>query len=788
MVAIAILLSIPLRSGGTGSAVADGFAISLNSGELTLTPGKTPRTATTATVTRPDALEQVPDSVETLEVPPPSRSNIETETSSDQGKAEPESDQTPGENTPPLTATMDRTTHKATAEQRSGRPKSDAGEKPLQDAPLKKMGAADRDDKHDLSPLVLPSLSKSAGLDPAGPAKKPSEIQSFPMTSSVVMPLDKKTGSRDPEDQKAIQEKTQLRDASREADKTGISVVEGTRARPLRTEETLQNRKEEPAEKVVKPSPETARNDSVREEKKSVSPLSTQNRLPETVPAASTAGEMISSPTERITEAIPPPPEAAPKTPVPVPVNASSAPTMSDAHDQHTSPEKMTELTVPQKATPIDLTPSHETLPKPEIRQDVHGAASSLKPRPDHREAAKVILPGTEDHQGKTLPLPAAPEAETKTASVPHPEPRAETAVTAKPLTPSVLPAQRSDADTVSDKEKKAVPVSDAAYASSALPDRPKIVHKAREGSKAKNNGSVAEPSPEKQENNIRNESSDKNAPEDAATRAAQGKAVPSAITTSEMPDLLPAPDKQSLPSMPPPGMSRAADIAANLAVPGPETAQTGKDQQKPATPAKEKEKQTETTERQGIPLPEVLLSRDIQVEIFLKGSGIPSVFTRLTKKPYPVPSRRDTAKKEEEVHYISRTKARELGEPGIRLILSVASAEKGVYSFAIENKGKEVYEAAVLFDLYEGREKARTKEYRNITLRPGAAHTFKFILPDTIFWDDDVFSVVMEDSKHITKVQDTSGLVWKEEKDPTVTDQPAPPVSPPVPALLKSY
>ena len=197
---------------------------------------------------------------------------------------------------------------------------------------------------------------------------------------------------------------------------------------------------------------------------------------------------------------------------------------------------------------------------------------------------------------------------------------------------------------------------------------------------------------------------------------------------------------------------------------------------------------QNESQERQGIPLPEVLLSRDIQVEIYLNGSEIPPVFTRFTKRPYPVPSRRDPAKKEEEVHYTARTKAQEPGEAGIRFLLSVANADKGVYSFAIENRGKEGYEAAVLFHLYEGRGKARTKEYRNISLHAGAAYTVKFVLPDAIFWDDDVFSVVMEDSKYITKVLDTSGLVWKEEKEPTVTDHPATSASQSVPAQLKSH
>ena len=42
----------------------------------------------------------------------------------------------------------------------------------------------------------------------------------------------------------------------------------------------------------------------------------------------------------------------------------------------------------------------------------------------------------------------------------------------------------------------------------------------------------------------------------------------------------------------------------------------------------------------------------------------------------------------------------------------------------------------------------------------------FKFILPYAVFWDDDVFSLTLEDSLYLTKVHKELGLVWREYKE----------------------
>lgn len=835
MIVLVLLLSIPLRSGGAGIAASDGFSISLNNGGTTLRTGKAQRPAATETVLTAETSGQAPGDIGTLAEHPPL--HIDKMPPSDREGAEPEPEETAGQNNPLLSALQDDTARNSSAGGKDSGPQTVAGEKPVQDALPKKVEAVDRDDKLGLSPPAVPSPSKSAGPDSeAGSAKRSSEKQSLAMTDSVAASSGDNKASYATGDQENVQKKTELREASLEA-KNGISVMEETPAPSLRKKEALQKKKEDTVDKAVKPSPETSRNAIVQAGKSPVSPLSTQNRQAETVPAALTAGDMISSPAERNTTVIVPSHEV-PKAPVPAPVNAAAVPNIPDAHDQDSAGKK-TVPAEPQRAALIDLTPSHEPLSISDSKPHSAGAGPSLQVPPDIRGSANVISPETEKRQDKTLPLSAAPEAETKTIPILHPEIPARIEGPAKPLTSSVPPDQNPGADTISDKEQKAVRVPDAAYASPALPKESRPLHKAPEGRPAKSSGLIAESSPKQQEKTLHTKGNEKNAAGDSAAKAALEKAAPSAITTSEIPartsspDLqlplpsmrqekpktadvaaapavpkatqgqavppsagtsekpagLPSSDKQSLPtSVPPQGISKAADTAARPAAPSTEMAQNSKDLQNPAAPIERDEKQNGTQERQGIPLPEVLLSKDIQVEIFLKGSGIPPVFTRFTKRPYPVPSRREPAKKEEEVHYTARTKEREPGEAGMRLLLSVASADKGVYSFAIENKGKEGYEAAVLFHLYEGRGKARTKEYRDISLRAGAVYTFKFVLPDAIFWDDDVFSVVMEDSKYITKVLDTSGLVWKEEKEPIVADAPATSASRPVPALLKSH
>ena len=57
--------------------------------------------------------------------------------------------------------------------------------------------------------------------------------------------------------------------------------------------------------------------------------------------------------------------------------------------------------------------------------------------------------------------------------------------------------------------------------------------------------------------------------------------------------------------------------------------------------------------------------------------------------------------------------------EPGSRQTLSVVKAEKGIYTFVIDNKGTEGRNAAIVFHLYEGQKGKRTKEYKTVRIQP---------------------------------------------------------------------
>jgi len=299
-------------------------------------------------------------------------------------------------------------------------------------------------------------------------------------------------------------------------------------------------------------------------------------------------------------------------------------------------------------------------------------------------------------------------------------------------------------------------------------------LHQSHESGQGKSNGDIIALSPKMPGKALPIEVDGKDAPKIATTNAAPEIAAPSSPAASETPALLPSPDKKLLlPSLLYPGISRSAEVAARQDTAMPEMAgQTGKDLQEPATSVSGNEIQSKNTARLGMPLPEVLFFKDVQIEIYLKGGGIPSVFTRFTKKPYPLPSRKTVTKQEEAVESTTNTNIRGLDIPGIKHTISVARAEKGQYSFAIENRGKDGYEADILFHFFEGQEKDRIKEYRKVQLPAGAIFRVRFVLPDAIFWDDEVFSAEIEDSQYITKVQSESGLVWREEKEPLTSEQ----------------
>jgi hypothetical protein len=170
---------------------------------------------------------------------------------------------------------------------------------------------------------------------------------------------------------------------------------------------------------------------------------------------------------------------------------------------------------------------------------------------------------------------------------------------------------------------------------------------------------------------------------------------------------------------------------------------------------------------RIGIPVSEALIQKDISIEVFLEGLDRPAVLTKLFKKSHPeLRRRRDRERQETVAGTVENTISREPGKTGTRHVFSVTNAEKAAYTFVLENKGEEARTVDVIFRFYEGREKERDKEYHSRALAPGGMLRFTFIMPEGIFWDDeDRFSGMVEDSRTITKFNNESGLVWKEEK-----------------------
>ncbi len=151
-----------------------------------------------------------------------------------------------------------------------------------------------------------------------------------------------------------------------------------------------------------------------------------------------------------------------------------------------------------------------------------------------------------------------------------------------------------------------------------------------------------------------------------------------------------------------------------------------------------------------------------------LKEMEMPNVLLQLLKKAHPMANRKNGSEKQQEVAVVEgREETHVEGTIGVMRLFSVAKVEKGIYTFIIKNKGKEPYEADVVFRLFEGKAGERLKEFRTIGLSPNAVLQFKFVLPEAVFWDDeDYFTGTLEDSYTLTKFNDKTGLIWKEEKD----------------------
>jgi hypothetical protein len=227
-----------------------------------------------------------------------------------------------------------------------------------------------------------------------------------------------------------------------------------------------------------------------------------------------------------------------------------------------------------------------------------------------------------------------------------------------------------------------------------------------------------------------------------------------------------PAPVAPSLRLIPSEGGTPAATRSSGSAA---KTVSAG---QKPGTAGKETEgkRNKPGIERPGlgIPLSEALLSRGVRIEVLLDAAGDPEVEMRLVRKPYPSTGDRKTSQAKKNVETTQgREELKSEGTPRVKRSFSVENAEKGIYTFVMENKGGNAWEADLSFVFYKGGRKEKTKKYDAVKVAGNGVAKFKFLFPDMIFWDDeDAFTGSIEDSDSFTKFNSDTGLLWKEEKD----------------------
>jgi hypothetical protein len=169
-----------------------------------------------------------------------------------------------------------------------------------------------------------------------------------------------------------------------------------------------------------------------------------------------------------------------------------------------------------------------------------------------------------------------------------------------------------------------------------------------------------------------------------------------------------------------------------------------------------------------GIAVPEALLAKDIKIEVFFDEIEMVGLLTQLLKKAYPTANKKNKKEKQKEVDLIYEIEENSITESaGLGMVFSVVNANKGIYTFTMVNTGEMTYDVTVTFRLFEGDNKERIKKYTALRILPEDMLIFKFILPDAVFWDDEeYFSGSIEDSDSITKFNDDTRLIWREEKD----------------------
>ena len=164
-----------------------------------------------------------------------------------------------------------------------------------------------------------------------------------------------------------------------------------------------------------------------------------------------------------------------------------------------------------------------------------------------------------------------------------------------------------------------------------------------------------------------------------------------------------------------------------------------------------------------GISLPDAFFKKDIKIEISMNDRDTAEIFFQLVKKGHPLDEKKRSMNRKEIVLVedadIDYTE-------GYKRVFSTAKAEKGVYIFTIKNGSSSEYVADVLFHIFEGKPGERRKEYKTVALPPNTTLKYKFLIPEAVFWDDeDYFTGTIESARTLTKFNEKTGLIWKEEK-----------------------
>jgi hypothetical protein len=168
-----------------------------------------------------------------------------------------------------------------------------------------------------------------------------------------------------------------------------------------------------------------------------------------------------------------------------------------------------------------------------------------------------------------------------------------------------------------------------------------------------------------------------------------------------------------------------------------------------------------------GLSLDESLFYRDIRIEVLLKEMDNTRVYMYLLKNAYSSLRKKHKWGPEKEIGVTIQTIQKNSAEKEIKRVHSVAKAAEGIYTFVIDNRDVKAFETEVLFTLYGGQNRERDKTYTAVSVPPSAVKQFRFVLPDAVFWDDENhFTGNIEDSDSVSKFNDESGFVWREEKD----------------------